>query len=55
MDLENFYKQLSPAIESIAKTSPFTEDEIKDLIMLAWEAGYDFAQQEKVLNKRASF
>ena len=55
MSIEEFYKQLNPAIKSIAKTSPFTEDEVKDLIMLAWEAGYDFRRQEETLNKGASF
>lgn len=54
MDLENCYKELAPIIDSIAKTSPFTQDEVKDLVMLAWEMGYDFRVQEEELNKGAS-
>lgn len=55
MELEQVYQNFGPVIKTLVKTSSFTEQEIKDLISLSWEYGYEFRKQEEELNKGASF
>jgi hypothetical protein len=42
-------------IRSLPKNTDYSEDDVKELIQLAWEAGYDFRRQEEELNKGASY
>jgi hypothetical protein len=55
MDLEKVKRQLKPTIRYLTTNTEFSEEDIEELIEIAWNAGYDFRIQEEELNKGASF
>ena len=55
MDLEKTKKQLRPSTRYIISNTDLSEEDVEEMIEIAWSAGYDFRIQEEELNKDASF